>query len=100
MAEQLQHYRVYVCHGPQCAQRDARTVWRTLLYEVQRRGLDERCEFIVSGCQGRCDFGPNINVYPNLTKYSHLTPQKVERIVAEHFEAGTAVDDLRHPHEW
>lgn len=93
-------YRVYVCHGPHCSQRGARSVWSTLEAAVQRHGLAERCELIVSGCQGRCEDGPNINIYPQLTKYSQLTPDKVQRIVAEHLAAGRLVQAYRHQERW
>jgi (2Fe-2S) ferredoxin len=75
--------RIYVCHGPTCVQR-VRPVWQALAAEIQLRGLADRCELIVSGCQGRCDDGPNINVYPNLTKYAHVTPEQAREIARQH----------------
>lgn len=84
--------RVYVCHGPNCAQR-ARPIWAALVAEVQAQALAEQCELIVSGCLSRCDDGPNINVYPNLTKYARLTPEQARRIVREHVGAGLPVTE-------
>jgi (2Fe-2S) ferredoxin len=91
--------RLYVCHGPTCAAR-VRPVWSALHAEVQRLDLDDQCELIVSGCLSRCDDGPNINVYPNLTKYAHVTPDDARRIVAEHVAEGQPVAELRVQETW
>lgn len=88
-----QVWRVYVCHGPICSHK-VRPVWQALNVAVHTLGVDERCELIVSGCQGRCDDGPNINVYPNLTKYAHVNPEVACRIVREHIAAGEPVAEL------
>lgn len=100
MADQSAQYRVYVCHGIDCSQRDARSIWITLNSAVQQHGVAERCELIVSGCLGRCEHGPNINVYPKLTKYSRLTAEKVRQIVAEHLDAGVPVAAYRYEERW
>jgi NADH-quinone oxidoreductase subunit F len=92
--------RIYVCHGPTCSQHQARLIWSALHSEVRTCGLDQTCELIVSGCQGRCDDGPNLNVYPNLTKYAHVTPEKARRIVREHVEEGQPVAEYVYRDEW
>lgn len=86
-----QSHRIYVCHGPTCSQHQARSIWSALTGEVRTCGLEERCELIVSGCQGRCDDAPNINVYPNLTKYAYMTAEKARRVVREHLVEGQPV---------
>ncbi|HEX6290012.1 MAG TPA: (2Fe-2S) ferredoxin domain-containing protein [Herpetosiphonaceae bacterium] len=96
----MQETRIYVCHGPTCSQHQARQIWSALQSEVRACRLSDRCELIVSGCQGRCDHGPNINVYPNLTKYAHLTPEKVRRIVHEHLAEGHPVAEYTYRDEW
>lgn len=83
MTETVTQKRVYVCHGLTCVQR-VRPIWNALAIGVQAQGLADACELIVSGCQSRCDYAPNINVYPQLTKYVQMTPEKVQRIIAEH----------------
>ena len=100
MTDQPAKQRVYVCHGTNCSQRGASMIWSALSSEVQQHGLAERCELIVSGCQGRCEDGPNLNVYPRLIKYSQLTAEKVRRIVAEHLAAGTPVQEYRYEERW
>lgn len=91
MSDQV--WRVYVCHGPICAQK-VKPIWQGLNVAVHTAGVAEQCELIVSGCQGRCDDGPNINVYPRLTKYAHVDQVAVRRIVQEHLATGAPVADL------
>lgn len=91
--------RLYVCHGPSCAAR-VRPLWMALQQAVQRADVADRCELIVSGCLSRCDWGPNINVYPRLTKYAHVAPEDAARIVAEHVVAGEPVADLLFEERW
>ena len=95
MAEAL---RVYVCHGPTCGAL-VRPVWQTLALAIQQHGLAERCELIVSGCQGRCEVAPNINVFPRLIKYARVTPAAAARIAAEHLAGGQPVEELRFRYE-
>jgi (2Fe-2S) ferredoxin len=85
--------RVYVCHGLTCSQR-VKPIWQALQAAVQHANVAERCELIVSGCQSRCDDGPNINIYPKLTKYAHVTVDVAERIVDEHIVAGQPVAEF------
>lgn len=95
-----QQYRVYVCHGPTCSQHQVRSIWNALQNEVRARGLEDQCELIVSGCQGRCDHGPNINVYPNLTKYAHMLPDTARRLIQEHVSEGRPVAECVYRERW
>lgn len=92
--------RVYVCHNIHCLDRGVRQVWQALQSETALQRLGEHCELIVSGCQGRCELGPNINVYPNLVKYVEVTPELARRIVREHVVAGQAVEEARLKQEY
>lgn len=92
--------RVYVCHGPNCAKLPVRQIWNVLEAEVVAAGIADQCELIVSGCQSRCEDGPNINVYPNLTKYAHVQPDQIDRIVHEHLVGGQPVEELRYDERW
>jgi (2Fe-2S) ferredoxin len=97
---QKQAYRIYVCHGLTCSHHPVHTILNTLQSEVRRRGLEEHCELIVSGCQGRCDYGPNINIYPHLTKYAGMTPEKARQIIQSHVVEGQPVSEWVHRDEW
>lgn len=88
-------HRVYVCHNIHCLDRGVRLVWQALQSEVAAQRLGESCELIVSGCQGRCENGPNVNVFPQLVKYIDITPELARRIVREHLVAGRPVAEAR-----
>ena len=96
----MNDHRVYVCHNVHCFQRGVRQVWQALQSEVAQQHLVEHCELIVSGCQGRCEDGPNVNVYPNLVKYVEVTPELARRIVREHLVAGQPVAEARLTDTW
>lgn len=92
-------YRIYVCHGSTCGQH-VRPVWQALNQAIEVHGLADRCTPMVSGCLARCERGPNINVYPGLTKYAGVTVDGTRRIVAEHLAKGVPVADLIDVPEW
>ncbi len=87
-------YRVYVCHNTSCKQMGAQAVWQALRREVRAQTEDEVAELIVAGCQGRCDFGPNLTIHPGATKYSGTAPEDASMIVEQHLLGGDLVDEL------
>ena len=88
------NYRVYFCHNDACKRRGAQGAWAALRQAVRERDLEDRSTLIVSGCQGRCDYGPNITIHPGATKYSEVGPDEATRIAEEHLAADRIVDDL------
>jgi (2Fe-2S) ferredoxin len=88
-------FRVYVCQGDSCKRRGAQAVWQALRREVYSQAAEEAGDLIVGGCQGRCDYGPNLIIHPGATKYSGTTPQDVPAIVREHLLGGKIVEELR-----
>jgi (2Fe-2S) ferredoxin len=90
----MSRYRVYVCQGANCKQGGAQALWQALRRESDAQGVGEAASLIVGGCQGRCDFGPNIIVHPGATKYSGLTARDAETIVREHLIGDEIVDTL------
>ena len=87
-------YRVYVCHGDSCKRLGAQKVWQALRHEIRTQAADEVADLIVGGCQGRCDFGPNLTIHPGATKYSGTTAEDAPAIVREHLLEGKIVDEL------
>jgi (2Fe-2S) ferredoxin len=89
-------YRVYVCGNIHCRMNGSEGLLRLLEDKIWELGLDGDVEVRVSGCQNRCDFGPNITVWPGPFRYSHLTFEKVEQIVEQHLRDGEPVRALLH----
>ena len=48
----------------------------------------------VSGCQDRCDYAPNITIWPGPYHYSNLTPAAIEQIVEQHLLKGEPVREF------
>lgn len=90
----MSNYRVYFCHNDACKRRGAQIAWTALRRAVHERGLEERITLIVSGCQGRCEHGPNMTIHPGATKYSGVGPDDAGRIVEEHLAGDQIVDEL------
>lgn len=87
-------YRVYLCGGPNCTAGGREQLLRTLEDELWAWQLDGEVEVRVSGCQDRCDFAPNLTVWPGPFHYASLTPEAVARIVEQHLAGGAPVAEL------
>ncbi|NJK78407.1 MAG: (2Fe-2S) ferredoxin domain-containing protein [Chloroflexaceae bacterium] len=84
-------YRVYLCGGSNCGLLNMPTLLRYLEDMVWEHGLDSLVEIRVSGCQGRCAYGPNLMVYPGRYRYAALTHERLKQIVRQHLAAGHPV---------
>ena len=87
-------YRIYICGGVHCTPRGCDAILRALEGELWEHELEGDVDVRVSGCQNRCDFGPNATVWPGPVRYAALTLDAVRRIVIEHLRDGRPVDDL------
>ena len=87
-------YRIYVCHNDSCKRAGAQAVWKALQRELQTHDANGQAEMIVSGCQARCDFGPNLTIHPGGTKYSGVAAEDTQAIVKRHLLGGQIVEEL------
>ncbi len=90
----MSNYRVYVCQGDTCKRLGAQKIWRALQHEIRAQGAEDVVALIVGGCQGRCDYGPNLTIHPGATKYSGLAPEDAATVVREHMLGDCIVDEL------
>jgi (2Fe-2S) ferredoxin len=89
-------YRVVVSMGTSGIAAGARDVMRTMLDEIEKRGLDD-VEVRVTGEVGLEDVEPVIRIEESggeKTTYAQLDAEKAKQIVAEHLEKGRKVDTL------
>jgi len=86
-------FRIYLCGGPNCTARGRDKLLRALEDELWAWELEDEVEVRVSGCQDRCDFAPNMTVWPGPFHYSILTPEAIKQIVERHLVRGEPVDD-------
>ena len=87
-------YRIYLCGGPNCTASGRDQLLKTLEDELWAWQLDDEVEVRVSACQDRCDFAPNITIWPGPFRYSNLTPEAIVRIVEQHLLNGQPVREL------
>ena len=87
-------YRIYLCGGPNCTASGRDQLLKTLEDELWAWQLDGEVEVRVSACQDRCDFAPNITVWPGPFRYSNLTPEAIARIVEQHLLNGQPVREF------
>jgi len=109
----MKKYRVSVCKGPNCRERGADAVFRKAQELVLKAGLKPQCELYRGGCYGLCHLGPNVVIreeigrkrelltpedfqlmgWPEETYYWAVTPERMERLVAEHLAQDRVVPE-------
>lgn len=87
-------FRIYLCAGPHCTIHGRAAIERALEAALWDARLTDAVELRASGCQSRCDFAPNLTIWPGPFHYQRLTPETIRRIVAEHLVQGRPVEDL------
>ena len=89
-------YRVVVSMGTSGIAAGAREVMKTMLDEIEKRGLED-VEVRVTGEHGLEDIEPVIQIEEaggEKTTYARLDAEKARKIVAEHLQRGKKVDNL------
>jgi NADP-reducing hydrogenase subunit HndC len=87
-------YRIYLCGGPNCTSSGRDALLKKLEDELWAWQMEDEVDVRVSGCQDRCDFAPNMTVWPGPYHYSNLTPAAIARIVEQHLLNGQPVHEF------
>ena len=117
----MKRYRLSVCKGSSCKAGGSDAVAAAARDELSARKLQvPRCELYRGGCYGFCHMGPNVVIREETGRkrdplspedfqlmgwegevyYSHMTPEKMKRVVAEHIAQDKPVVELfGHPDE-
>ena len=72
----------------------ARPVLNTFVEEVNKQGVLDKATVTQTGCIGICRFEPVVEVYEagkEKVTYVKMTPEKAQRVVAEHIKGGKVV---------
>lgn len=83
-----------VCGGTGCTSSDSLVLVDKLNESLEKYGLSQEVEVVVTGCFGFCEKGPIIKVYPDDVFYVSVTPEDAEEIVSEHVVKGRQVERL------
>jgi NADH-quinone oxidoreductase subunit F len=76
-----QAIEVSVCVSTGCVARGALGVLEVLKEQLAAEGLEETITIKETGCQGFCEKGPKITLYPDDVSYFHVTPKDVPEII-------------------
>ena len=67
---------------------------RGYMREKARAAGVENIRVNAAGCLDRCEFGPNMVIYPEGTWYRYETTADVDEIIQKHLVEGARVDRL------
>lgn len=80
-----------VCAGTGCVACGSLQLKERFAAELERRGLRDEIQVVLTGCNGFCAEGPIAVVYPEGIFYRKLTPEDIPYLVEEHFLKGRPV---------
>lgn len=93
-------YHVFACTQekgegkPCCSAAGSEKILDALNRELAANGLFDEVQVSSCGCQGVCDSGPVMIVYPEGVWYTKLTPENVAEVVTSHFKGGRKIERL------
>lgn len=85
---------IMMCGGAGCISSKCGEVVDAMKAALEKNGLTNQVQIILTGCMGPCDMGPVAIVYPQATFYRRLKPKDAEAIVEEHIMKGNLVQRL------
>jgi NADH:ubiquinone oxidoreductase subunit F (NADH-binding)/(2Fe-2S) ferredoxin len=86
--------QVLVCGGTGCKSSDSDLVAHSLKENIEKKGLNNDVQVVMSGCFGFCAKGPIVNIQPDNTFYVSVKPEDTIEIVNEHLAKGLKVERL------
>jgi len=91
-----QQYSIHllVCGGTGCRASQSDIIVNNLREEIERSGLENDAQVVVTGCFGFCEKGPIIKILPDNTFYTQVKPEDCREIVNEHILKGRRVKRL------
>ena len=83
-----------ICGGTGCRASQSDALAEKLTRELEKQGLENTVQVIMTGCFGFCEKGPIVKVMPDNTFYVEVSPDDAEDIVEEHVVKGRKVSRL------
>ncbi|NLY71942.1 MAG: NADH-quinone oxidoreductase subunit NuoF [Clostridiales bacterium] len=85
--------RVLVCGGAGCVSSNCKDVKDALVEALEKNGLSESVQVLVTGCMGTCAVGPVVLVEPDDVFYTKMDSEKVNDLVARHLLNDEVVEE-------
>ncbi len=87
------HY-ILVCGGTGCESSNADLIYKNLLEEAKKLGVEDKVQIVKTGCFGFCEKGPIVKVLPEDSFYVEVKPEDAKEIIAEQVVKGREVKRL------
>ncbi len=85
---------IMMCGGAGCISSKCTEVVEAMKESLDKNGIADKVQIILTGCMGPCDMGPVAIVYPDATFYRRLKAKDAGAIVEEHILKGKPVQRL------
>jgi len=92
-AEPRYRMNLMLCAGTGCVSNNSLQLKEVLNREIDRQGLGDEVQVVLTGCNGFCAHGPILVVQPEGIFYQLLEEKDIPRLVEDHFLRGIPVHD-------
>jgi (2Fe-2S) ferredoxin len=82
---------------PSCVTEKSRDLFNHAAQSLMKTGVMGPVQIVRTSCLGRCQMGPLMLVEPGHFMYSHLSKEKIDRIIDEHILGGNPVEEYLIP---
>jgi NADH-quinone oxidoreductase subunit F/NADP-reducing hydrogenase subunit HndC len=86
-------YQVLVCASTGCISNSSKDVLTRFQEKVKEAGIANKVDVVQTGCQGLCEMGPVVIIYPQGAFYAKVQPTDVDKIVESHLVNGQVVKE-------
>ena len=94
MSKRLTERTILSCRGSGCNSQNAQGIDSALQKLILDLNLSDYLKIKLTGCQGFCQFGPQLIIQPDNVLYVKLKPSDIEEIVKTHLIGNTIVEHL------
>jgi len=94
MSKSLTERTILICRSSGCNSLNAEGIGSTLKNLILNLNLSEYLKIKQTGCQGFCQFGPQLLIKPDNVLYVKLKPKDIEEIVESHLIGNNIVEHL------
>ena len=90
----LEKIRISICGGTGCRAYKCMDVVNRFKTEIEKQGLNNKIDLLLTGCHGFCERGSLIVIHPKKIFYQRVTPEDVAEIISETILKGNIIEKL------